>query len=120
MRLRAAFVLAALLVATYSDTCAPWDGAALAIDVETLGLKVRLYNESIAKFEAGGSVLAEKAPAPEGNIAEVWGRSGRVPYERVSVEAKMDPKTHKGVISVDGVKHRVRFKKTGDAPPRCG
>ncbi len=116
----AACGLLALLVANYSDTCAPWDGAALAIDVPALGLRVRLYGDSIAQFETGEKVVAQKQPSAQGNTAEVWGKTAGVPYVHVAVEAKMDPKTGRGFVAVDGVKRPARFKKSGQAPARCG
>jgi hypothetical protein len=108
------------LEATWGASCAPWDGAALAVTFESLGLHVMIYGPDMARFRAGKRISIKAKPEREGDTATLLTPRERVRFRGVAAELRLDPKTGKGTLRLDGVVHPVRFKEDKSGPPFCG
>ncbi len=102
----------ATLAAAVESSCAPWDGAALNINVETIGLHVNLYGSDIQAFETGKVVHVGEKPDNMHSRATIKDSSVSMGFRQTSVELQLDPKTNRGHVVIKGSAHPVKFERS--------
>ena len=78
------------LSGTVSSSCAPWDGAALDINVDKIGLHVNLYGKDIQAFETGKVVYVAEKPGNMQSHATIKDASISMGFRQTGVELKFE------------------------------
>jgi len=109
-----------MLNANIYNSCAPWDGAALDIVVETIDVTIHLYNEDIANLKSGKVINVSISQDNMASTAVVKDPSSGLGWKPVTATIKINLKKLKGYVTVNGSAHPLTIHWNMNERVFCG